>query len=59
MYLRKLALTFALLAIAGCQATVDPGGVRIEGPSLNIGDHQSGQGSGHFCPPGQAKKGNC
>ncbi len=56
---RKLALIFVLLAIAGCHATVDPGGVRIEGPSINLGDHYSHTGSGHFCPPGQAKKGNC
>ena len=60
MYLRKLALTFAIFAIAGCQGTVDSGGVRIEGPSLNLGGHyQSHTGSGKFCPPGQAKKGNC
>ena len=43
-----------------CHATVDPGGVRIEGPSLNLGDHYpTHTGSGHFCPPGQAKKGSC
>ncbi len=61
MYLAKLALTFVLLAMAGCQATVDPGGVRIEGPSLTLGDNHQSQrsGSGKFCPPGQAKKGNC
>ncbi len=59
MYLRKLTLTFALLALAGCQGNLDPGGVRIEGPSLNLGGHNSSGGSGHFCPPGQAKKGNC
>ena len=60
MYLRMLALTLAFLAMAGCQATVDPGGVRIEGPSLSLGGHnQSQTGSGKFCPPGQAKKGNC
>ena len=60
MYLAKLSLTFALLAMVGCQATVDPGGVRIEGPSLSLGGHnQSHTGSGKFCPPGQAKKGNC
>ena len=59
MFLRTFALTVVLLVIAGCNTTVDPGGVRIDGPSLNIGDHNSHSGSGRFCPPGQAKKGNC
>ena len=32
---------------------VDPGGRLIDGR------YYEGQGNGRFCPPGQAKKGNC
>ena len=59
MCARTLALTFVLLVAIGCHAIVDPGGVRIEGPSVSVGDYRSHTSSGHFCPPGQAKKGRC
>ncbi len=59
MRTRTLALIFALVVAAGCSATADPGGARIEGPSLILGDSHTDSGSGTFCPPGQAKKGRC
>ena len=60
---RIAALAISLLAVSACTAAVDPGSVRIEGPSVTIGQSHSadyGAGrSGRFCPPGQAKKGRC
>ena len=54
-------LTFlATFALSGCQLTHIEGeldGVQIKA-STKDNDHH-GQGNGHFCPPGQAKKGNC
>ena len=59
MRTRTLALIFALAAAAGCNTTANPGGARIEGPSLTLGDSHTDSSSGTFCPPGQAKKGRC
>ncbi len=49
-----------VLVLAGCS-------VRVPGVSADVGDDVhvdiggdgGGHGGGHFCPPGQAKKGNC
>ncbi|MDF2152200.1 hypothetical protein [Vibrio sp. CAU 1672] len=62
--MRTIAIKYASVALAllvtltGCQLT------RVEGKvdDVNIkvsteDDYHSGHG--HFCPPGQAKKGNC
>ncbi|ELB2896243.1 MULTISPECIES: hypothetical protein [Vibrio] len=57
--MRQVSLTFTLfMTLAGCQLTnvegeVDDVKVRV---STNDDDHR---GNGNFCPPGQAKKGNC
>ncbi|HCZ9048028.1 TPA: hypothetical protein O4F77_000080 [Vibrio alginolyticus] len=57
--MRQVSLTFTLLlTLAGCQLTnvegeVDDVKVRV---STNDDNHR---GNGDFCPPGQAKKGNC
>jgi len=51
-----LASTFA---ISACQATVRSPDVKVKtdgGTEIEIGDDQN---NGKFCPPGQAKKGNC
>jgi len=42
-----------------CQATVRSPDVKVKtdgGTEIEIGDDQN---NGKFCPPGQAKKGNC
>lgn len=46
-----------VLVLAGCS-------VRVPGVSADVGDGVhvdvgGGGGGGRFCPPGQAKKGNC
>ncbi|MCS0160843.1 hypothetical protein [Vibrio alginolyticus] len=57
--MRQVSLAFILLmTLAGCPLTnvegeVDDVKVRV---STNDDDHR---GNGNFCPPGQAKKGNC
>ncbi|ACY51647.1 hypothetical protein ND926_03785 [Vibrio diabolicus] len=57
--MRQVSLALILLTtLAGCQLTnvegeVDDVKVRV---STNDDNHR---GNGDFCPPGQAKKGNC
>ena len=41
----------ALLALGGCS-------LYLPGIGIEVGDH-TGPGGPPFCPPGQAKKGNC
>lgn len=53
--INKSVFVVVLLATLAVGCTVNPHGVKVKSPSLEIG--LSG-GSGH-CPPGQAKKGNC
>jgi hypothetical protein len=47
-----LGLALAAAALAGC-AVYTPHGAVVVDPQ------GSAQGGGGFCPPGQAKKGNC
>lgn len=54
----------ALLLLSGCQLHQVKGeveGVEIEAETTEHKnrDHDHKSDSGHFCPPGQAKKGNC
>mgnify|MGYP006943315344 CR=1 FL=1 len=48
-----IAILCAPLALAACKTTVQDGSSRI---SVENTHHTNG---GDFCPPGQAKKGNC
>lgn len=48
-----LAIVFAL-SLAACAAELKGPSAEIKLPRLSV-DH----GHGGFCPPGQAKKGNC
>ncbi|WP_110690018.1 hypothetical protein [Salinicola endophyticus] len=52
-------VVWAMLAMALLSAcSYHP--ARIEPkPAVIIGDGDHGHGNGNFCPPGQAKKGNC
>lgn len=48
----------ALLLAAGC--TITAPGVKIKAPMAGVEVEMGGGGhGGGFCPPGQAKKGNC
>jgi hypothetical protein len=53
---RRLVLALAVLAVTGCSAEVKGPKVQVTPPKVVVGP--SG-GHGDFCPPGQAKKGNC
>lgn len=49
------SLTLAALILNGC-ALYTPAGSVVVDPKRNVGP---APGNRHFCPPGQAKKGNC
>jgi hypothetical protein len=50
--MRQLLLAFvALSVLSACTATIEPPKAKIVVPSIST--------SPGFCPPGQAKKGNC
>lgn len=51
--LASLALLLAACTISGPRVSVKP--IEIKPLEIEIGDGHSGS----FCPPGQAKKGNC
>lgn len=54
-----LPLALALLtALPGCAVYTPAGSVIIDPPPARPAGG-SGHGNGTFCPPGQAKKGNC
>ena len=48
----EMILSFTVLALTGCMATIKDGPTHVH---VNDGYY----GNGNFCPPGQAKKGNC
>lgn len=55
--MKALIVLFALAAsLTGC-AVYTPAGSVVVDPGH--GDARSSNGNGKFCPPGQAKKGNC
>lgn len=47
-----------LMAVTLAACSYQPARIDPE-PAVIIGDGQHGHGNGNFCPPGQAKKGNC
>lgn len=53
--LASLALLLGACTISGPRVSVKP--IEIKPLEIEIGDGH--RGSGSFCPPGQAKKGNC
>jgi len=58
--MKRFACLFALLALSACKTTVNPGDatIRGDGYEVEVGDDNHNR-NGDFCPPGQAKKGNC
>lgn len=56
--MRILICALLLAALSGCYAH-GPSSVRIDGVGeVRYNDHHH-HGNGNFCPPGQARKGNC
>ncbi len=53
MIKKLLVLAFAAAALAGCAVYTPHGAVVVDPQGSGHG------GGGGFCPPGQAKKGNC
>jgi len=49
-----IASLFGLLAALGGCAIYTPGGAVVVDPAVSVPAER-----GRFCPPGQAKKGNC
>jgi hypothetical protein len=57
--MKKLLSLFALAAMLGGCAVHTPGGSIVLDPDRSVRGGGGGGGGGGFCPPGQAKKGNC
>lgn len=60
-FLTMSALLSAAVLVSACQTTLSSPGVKVKGPSgieIEVEDSNK-SGDGKFCPPGQAKKGNC
>jgi len=53
--LRTLTTVLLLVAFAACTAKVTPPEVEVKPAPVKV----IVGGNGGFCPPGQAKKGNC
>lgn len=62
--MKKITLfsLFLILPLSACKTTVrgDHPDVTVKGDGyeVSVGDH-NGRSNDTFCPPGQAKKGNC
>ncbi len=62
--MKKMIIVTGLMAVfmSGCVVHDRHSGHRDHGPKYDRKHHNkghSGHGHGRFCPPGQAKKGNC
>lgn len=55
---KLIASLFVAASLTGC-AVYTPSGAVVVDPGHSHGSHGKGEGKGKFCPPGQAKKGNC
>ncbi|WP_343594511.1 hypothetical protein [Acinetobacter sp.] len=59
--MKNLLLVVAMLSglgLTGCAVYTPGGGSLVVDPDGRYSDGH-GNGHGNFCPPGQAKKGNC
>jgi hypothetical protein len=52
-------LLFVLFVVSFSACEINRIQGKIGGASVDVGDRDSRKDSSHFCPPGQAKKGNC
>ncbi len=58
--MRGLSLSLVLLTtLTGCQLTHVEGEIDNVRVKVSTNDDERHRGNGNFCPPGQAKKGNC
>ena len=61
--LAVLMLSLVMVLLAGCSIYTPGVSAEVgEGVRIDVGDGYRGDyhdGGGRFCPPGQAKKGNC
>lgn len=60
--LTSLVMISLSLSMAGCkllQVKGEVGGVEVEAQTTENKEESKEEGKGKFCPPGQAKKGNC
>jgi len=60
--MHKTIMAVMIIAVLASACAVRVPGVRVSAPGVEIGIEGGGDGGGHgsgFCPPGQAKKGNC
>lgn len=61
MKITTLASFAILILLTGC--TLRGPSIKVSGPEVIVDDSAKGKASeknkGSFCPPGQAKKGNC
>ena len=55
--IRLLLSILAVVSLSACSVTQVKG--KIGGVEVEASDGNSKSSSGNFCPPGQAKKGNC
>jgi hypothetical protein len=58
-FIKLISLATAVILVLGCELTgpsvkVEPPKVKVDGVKI-----EDGSKNGDFCPPGQAKKGNC
>ncbi|WP_343563236.1 hypothetical protein [Kiloniella sp. b19] len=53
--MRAVMVLIAVLGLNACKTVPDDVTVKGDGYEVTVGDEKSGD----FCPPGQAKKGNC
>lgn len=54
----RMLCVATLMAATLAACSYQPARINPE-PAVIIGDGHHGHGNGEFCPPGQAKKGNC
>ena len=57
--MRVFMISILAIALAGCVTARSPDRIIFDRDGAVIIDNNSGHGNGSFCPPGQAKKGNC
>lgn len=54
--MKYVVMLLALASVSACQTTVENDEYKV---SVEEKDGHHAHGDGDFCPPGQAKKGNC
>ena len=52
-----IVMVCTCLVLSGCQLTRLEG--EVDDVEIKVSTKDSHDSKGHFCPPGQAKKGNC